>query len=44
MNTVVTGDKIEDGMEIVLSEIRVDRGGDTTNPFAPKLFQGRPKK
>ena len=41
----VEGDKMEDGMEIVLSEIRADRGGgDTTNPFAPKLFQGRPKQ
>jgi hypothetical protein len=46
MNTEVSGDKVEDGMEIVLSEIRVDRsgGGETTNPFMPKLFPGRPKQ
>ena len=45
LNTEVIGDKVEDGTEIVLSEIRADRGGgDTTNPFAPKLFQGRPKQ
>ena len=42
--TEVRGDRVTDGLEVVLAEVRNDTGGgDTTNPFAPKLFRGRPK-
>jgi len=43
--TEVSGEGLEEGLEVVLAEVRADRGsGDTNNPFAPKLFQTRPKQ
>jgi HlyD family secretion protein len=45
--TEVSGSEVQEGTEVVLGEIRKeDRGdaGDTTNPFAPKLFRGGQKK
>ena len=39
--TEISGEGIEEGMEIVVGEQRKDRGGDdVTNPFAPKMFGG----
>ena len=43
-NTEVGGDQVQEGVEIVLAEIRAaSDSGDVSNPFAPKIFQGRPK-
>ncbi len=44
--TEVSGSELSEGMEVVVAEIRNENadGGDTTNPFAPKLFRGSQKK
>jgi len=43
--TEVTGDEVKEGMEVAIGEIRNDaQGGDTTSPFAPKLFRGNSKQ
>jgi HlyD family secretion protein len=45
--TAVSGTAVSEGMEVVIGEVRKeDRadGGDTTNPFMPKLFRGCQKK
>ena len=43
-NTEVSGDGVEEGLEVVLGENRTETADeDTTNPFAPKIFHGRPK-
>jgi HlyD family secretion protein len=43
--TEVSGSELSEGMEVVVGEIRKENasGGDTTNPFAPKLFGGQKK-
>ena len=41
-NSEVTGRELSDGLEVVVGEaVAADQSGDTTNPFAPKLFKGR---
>ena len=41
-STAVRGREVTEGMEVVIGEaVAVEQGGDTTNPFAPKLFKGR---
>jgi HlyD family secretion protein len=45
--TEVSGAGIDEGTEVVIGELRKEEvadGGDTTNPFAPKLFRGGQKK
>jgi len=45
--TEVSGSAVQEGMEVVVGELRKDEvadGGDTTNPFAPKLFRAGQKK
>jgi HlyD family secretion protein len=42
--TEVSSAELKEGMEVVIGEGRKDDGGDagdTTNPFAPKLFRGK---
>ncbi len=41
--TEISGDAVQEGMEVVVGEIRPEEEAETTNPFAPKLFQGRPR-
>ncbi len=44
-NTEVSGPDVKAGMEVVLGESRAQvDSGDTTNPFAPKLFKKAAKK
>ena len=39
--TEVSGDNVKEGMEVVVGEaVASQDSGDTTNPFAPKLFKG----
>jgi HlyD family secretion protein len=38
--TEISGPDLSEGMEVVMSEIREDRGGDAKNPFAPQFFRG----
>lgn len=41
--TEVSASQLKDGMPIVMGEIRVENdNSETTNPFAPKIFRGRP--
>jgi HlyD family secretion protein len=41
-NTEVTGRDLQDGLEVVVGEnVAADESGDTTNPFAPKIFKGK---
>jgi HlyD family secretion protein len=41
-DTEISGKDVKEDMEVVIGEIlAADQGGDTTNPFAPKLFKGR---
>ncbi len=43
--TEVSGSDLREGMEIVIGEMRNETAdGETTNPFAPKLFRGGQKK
>lgn len=42
--TEVSGRQLQDGMEIVVGEVRAEQAADTTNPFAPKLFRGSQSK
>jgi HlyD family secretion protein len=42
--TEISGDDVTEGMKVVMGEAKGDNltdGGDTTNPFAPKIFRGR---
>ncbi len=41
--TEVSGDEVKEGMKVVIGEARGTdlADGDTTNPFAPRLFRGR---
>jgi HlyD family secretion protein len=44
VTTEISGDKISEGMEVVIGEIHKDTNtDDTTNPFAPTLFKGAAK-
>ena len=45
-NTEVAGRDVQEGLEVVVGEnVASDDSGDTTNPFAPKIFKGNaPKK
>jgi HlyD family secretion protein len=45
--TEISGSEVQEGTEVVIGEVRKDDladAGDTTNPFAPKLFRGGQKK
>jgi HlyD family secretion protein len=42
VSTEVRGRDVQEGLEVALGEVRnepADSGGDTTNPFAPKIFR-----
>jgi multidrug efflux pump subunit AcrA (membrane-fusion protein) len=40
--TVVEGEKLKEGMKVVIGEGNTeDTADDTTNPFAPKIFSGK---
>jgi hypothetical protein len=40
--TAITGAELKEDLEVVVGEVLAADagGGDTTNPFAPKLFKG----
>lgn len=40
-NTEVSAEGLREGLEVVLGEVRGQRGRAATNPFAPKLFGGQ---
>lgn len=42
--TEVAAPELEDGMEVVIGEVRSEQVDGTNNPFAPKLFRGSPSK
>jgi HlyD family secretion protein len=40
-STEISGEKVEEGLEVVVAElVGAQDSGDTTNPFAPKMFKG----
>jgi HlyD family secretion protein len=41
--TEVTGEGLEEGTEVVVSEVRQNNGAGTTNPFTPQMFGGGKK-
>jgi HlyD family secretion protein len=42
--TEISGDGVEDGLEVVTGEVRVEQAvAETTNPFAPKFLRGGSK-
>jgi HlyD family secretion protein len=44
LSTEVNSPELEEGLEVVLGEIRADQSAGTTNPFAPSFGRGQGKK